>query len=350
MLMIDSLPRDEIVALYGSGASLGQIGERFGLTKYETRRALIVWRALSVVDRRVVSEEALCEWKSLYASGLSFAKIGKLHGVSQGTVHRHLALSGIRLREPFELAHRCVLKKHTLNENAFDCIDTQECAYWLGFLLADGYVSQKHRKLSINLQRRDAGHLYKLKSFLGATHGVNFHKQTYYEGSIANFTVTSGALTAKLRSHGMIAGNKTIADVPQALVRHYLRGAVDGDGTVRTQLTKRKRGGVKYESVVELVGTLETMELFRGYCISIVNTKASIEKRIGMYCYRLKGPMALDVIESLYRNSSVSLTRKAERAMESAMYTTYERSAVLLESLQHSANNAWLHERSLLAV
>lgn len=31
--------------------------------------------------------------------------------------------------------------QYTYNKNAFNIIETEEDAYWLGFILADGYVS-----------------------------------------------------------------------------------------------------------------------------------------------------------------------------------------------------------------
>ena len=60
----------------------------------------------------------------------------------------------------------------------FERIDTQEKAYWLGFISADGcvvatpqYPEGSH--LSCPARRRDKGHLVKLKAALGATAGVH---------------------------------------------------------------------------------------------------------------------------------------------------------------------------------
>lgn len=39
-----------------------------------------------------------------------------------------------------------------LNEHFFDVIDTEEKAYWLGFIFADGYVAKDRLTFAMNLQ------------------------------------------------------------------------------------------------------------------------------------------------------------------------------------------------------
>ena len=54
----------------------------------------------------------------------------------------------------------------TFDEHSFDVIDTEEKAYWLGFLYADGNVSNTKNEVGITLQSSDIKHLYKFKTFL----------------------------------------------------------------------------------------------------------------------------------------------------------------------------------------
>lgn len=39
-----------------------------------------------------------------------------------------------------------------LNEHFFDVIDTEEKAYWLGFIFADGYVAKDRPTFAMNMQ------------------------------------------------------------------------------------------------------------------------------------------------------------------------------------------------------
>jgi hypothetical protein len=59
-------------------------------------------------------------------------------------------------------------KKYNFNENYFEKIDTEEKAYWLGFITADGsinlgYGKQKFYQLHINLKGGDYSHLEKFQ-------------------------------------------------------------------------------------------------------------------------------------------------------------------------------------------
>ena len=53
-----------------------------------------------------------------------------------------------------------------MNENIFQQIDSNNKAYWLGFLAADGSV--KGNELSIGLSSKDRGHLAKFLTFIGS--------------------------------------------------------------------------------------------------------------------------------------------------------------------------------------
>ena len=46
-----------------------------------------------------------------------------------------------------------------LNEHFFDVIDTEEKAYWLGFIFADGYVAKDRPTFAMNLQYSDINHM-----------------------------------------------------------------------------------------------------------------------------------------------------------------------------------------------
>ena len=46
-------------------------------------------------------------------------------------------------------------RKYQVNEFFFDEIDSEEKAYWLGFIYADGYVNTNGNKFGINLSLKD---------------------------------------------------------------------------------------------------------------------------------------------------------------------------------------------------
>ena len=52
------------------------------------------------------------------------------------------------------------------NENVFDVIDSEEKAYWLGFIFADGYISSRDYGFEISLSIIDVEHLIKFNKFM----------------------------------------------------------------------------------------------------------------------------------------------------------------------------------------
>ncbi len=53
------------------------------------------------------------------------------------------------------------------NRHIFDNIDSAEKAYWLGFIIADGYLNDDKNMLRIKLGDKDKIHLEKFINFLG---------------------------------------------------------------------------------------------------------------------------------------------------------------------------------------
>jgi hypothetical protein len=56
------------------------------------------------------------------------------------------------------------LRRYALDESFFNCIDTEDKAYWLGFLTADGLIGDDF--VRIDLQLRDIDHLHKFTASL----------------------------------------------------------------------------------------------------------------------------------------------------------------------------------------
>ena len=61
-----------------------------------------------------------------------------------------------------------IQNKTKFNENIFDCIDTEEKAYWLGFIFADGSIRSNGSFIfELSLKGSDINHLHKFNTFMG---------------------------------------------------------------------------------------------------------------------------------------------------------------------------------------
>lgn len=112
-----------------------------------------------------------------YRAGVSARAIAKRFGVADVTIVGFLRRRGVETRN-----RSSAQRKWTVNENAFDAL-TPEAIYWIGFLLADGNIFRhpKHSDLlSVGLKESDAGHVEKLKTFLGSNKPLYFHKAAVF--------------------------------------------------------------------------------------------------------------------------------------------------------------------------
>lgn len=88
---------DELAALYEAGATLVELGERFGVHR-RTAAAHLVRRSVPIRTRGL-DERHLAEAGELYSEGLTLMEVGLRFGVSQQTVRRALAAEGVAIRE-----------------------------------------------------------------------------------------------------------------------------------------------------------------------------------------------------------------------------------------------------------
>lgn len=134
--------------------------------------------------------------------------------------------------------------RYSINERYFEKIDTEEKAYWLGFIAADGCVQEGKSKyrLSIELSIKDRGHLEKLAKaidFSGPIYYNKKHKQIYKNEAkifLCDFLgITSKRMVLDLVKHGITQRkSKTIKppNIQKKLYKHWIRGYFDGDGSV----------------------------------------------------------------------------------------------------------------------
>lgn len=120
------------------------------------------------------------------------------------------------------------------NENAFKNLDT-ETAYMLGFIGADGCVYKhpgddtRQQILSISILKQDA---YVLEMF---KEKLKTNKPIQYTDVMASLQISSDIIVDDLKNLGLSyrkTYENTIANVPDALMPHLIRGYVDGDGSI----------------------------------------------------------------------------------------------------------------------
>jgi predicted transcriptional regulator len=188
------------------------------------------------------SEETVNNILQQYDSGKSIYQISKDLGRDSQTIKKYLVESGRVLRP---------VRKHSFNEDFFENIDSEAKAYWLGFIYADGSVSKtsprgkaETNRLSINISAKD---IHLLHTFAAEIEAKTLKivkyipKKTYSENLMSRLDINSTKLCSDLKKHGVFR-NKTgrllfPTNLDKGLVRHFIRGFFDGNGSYSTSKT-----------------------------------------------------------------------------------------------------------------
>lgn len=297
---------EQVLRLYDGGATWKRITEQAGVSSRTI--AKILTHAERELSRKPESTDGSVQLiLDLYASGHSTRSIGAKLKISKSTVNGVLVRNGIEVRK----AEGCK------NPTFFQSVSSQEKAYWLGFISADGCIvaTPRHPEgdhLAVSLNIRDRGHLAKLRDALGANASVRtgiqsgFGKQTGF----ATLAVGSRELTDDLVRLGVTPRKSTTMqpwEGPAHLMRHYWRGMVDGDGSLA------RKGENLY--TVFLCGSEACVRGFAAWAAELCGTTAKPYTRTGCWYISISGRHQVrKLVQALYGDAAVSLDRKQEIA------------------------------------
>ena len=213
-------------------------------------------------------------------------------------------------------------KKYYVNENAFSGDINEEKAYWIGFLAADGCVG-KDKRLQLKLKKGDCNHIEKFKNFLEyngiiehriSQLGKNIRKnglKKYYEVSLLR--VSNKNIWKDLEQYGIV-NNKSLSlefplNIPENMLRHYIRGYIDGDGCWSSDHRKCPTVTMTIVSTKNFLFSIN--EIFLKY--NLVKQFNKIKQPSKIYALAFGGNKQVKKIaEWLYCESSIYLDRKKE--------------------------------------
>ena len=268
---------------------------------------------------------------------MSILKISKKFQVSACPITRILKENNVKIRTLSEEA-----LKNSFDDTFFEKIDTEEKAYWLGFLYADGYVSARKSNFCKTIQYKltialaEIEPLNKFKKCINATHTIkNTNKGKYKSFSL---NITSQKLYNQLVKLGCYQ-NKSLTlkfpteeQVPKELIRHFVRGYFDGDGSVSKTTQKQKRNNATFiylKSQIQICGTLEFLTSLlekMPFKASIIKDKRKITNTWSLSFSGIK--RSYGFYKWLYENSHVYLNRKKEKFED--IFKSFERGSTTI--------------------
>ena len=256
------------------------------------------------------------EIEKLYQSGESLIKISKRFNSTKEAIARILKEHNI------QILNRQNIPK--FNENIFDSIDTEDKAYWLGFLYADGCVSSKLNTIEIALQKSDENHLRKFLKFIEHQNQTLIHYKKVNESDICRIHITNKHLKNILISYGCIPNKSLVLKFPdksifksEDLIRHFIRGYFDGDGCI-SYIKYNVQNNIKVSPVCSLISTSNFIENTQKYLsINNIDSKISHDKRhhVDTMTLNFYQKQSRKLLKFLYENCNIYLDRKYKRAI-----------------------------------
>ena len=251
-----------------------------------------------------------------YYEMIPFKELPERLDASERAVARVLKEAGINTR---------LKNRYTLNHDYFETIDTEEKAYWLGFIYADGFVGdEKTNNLVISLIETDKEHLESFAKCIDYTGDVRIGGRGGFEGSKQRCTINFSSLkmTSDLRVLGLYPGKSInmefMPEIPRELVRHFIRGYFDGDGSVYTSRNTSTHKGILYEyqaPAVSMIGTASFIKNITEHLTFKHRFKKSKTDGMIYVEYNNKKDMQ-DIFVYLYKDATVYLERKFNKFID----------------------------------
>ena len=265
------------------------------------------------LTKKEIIELAVQEYLATDESERSAATTARKYGINRKTIVTHVKKMG--------LGHM-VTQHHNkvkFDNTVFEKIDTEEKAYWLGFLFADGYVTANDNRVVLSISKNDEDHIQKYVDFLHYSKAYNIKKNGLKKDGTQLYLVEVGVGDDKFKNDvvrcGCIPNKSLILKFPnkeifqdESLIRHFVRGYIDGDGSLSLYNGRWKS---KIESV-QIIGTKHFLEGIQDVCgiTGYISLKHPETGNTDTYILKYTNLKAFNVAKFFYENSTVYLTRK----------------------------------------
>ncbi len=215
-------------------------------------------------------------------------------------------------------AHALGLKKY--NRGAFS-VDynffktwSEDMAYMLGFIAADGNIMTNPKILNITQSKKDLYILEWFNKLLQCKRPIHIQPN-----NICHLVIRNGTLVDDLIALGIEPCKsltmKWFSNVPSEYLNHFIRGYMDGDGCVCCY-SRKNRGTIIELSFLGTRNFLEGMvqEISKYVDVPIIKVFDIVDNQIKRTKY--SGNSAVKVLRWLYEDAHIYLARKKEKYIE----------------------------------
>lgn len=218
------------------------------------------------------------------------------------------------------------MSKYKIDNTYFEKIDTEEKAYIYGFLYADGYINYKTQTFKIDLKQDDEEILEKIAKCMSYTNTIKHYRQNVklkgkqYDSHIARLVVTNKKMCDDLYSLGLRQKKSNIAtfpkSVPKNLIRHFLRGYYDGNGSFNINTKRNNALNISVTSSDMMINDIKRIleNQFKG--VKIYKYHRNADKPYCSTAIIANKQYAIAFIEWLYCNATIWIDRKYKKCSQ----------------------------------
>ena len=252
------------------------------------------------------------DWKKLaeeYSeTGISLTKMSEKYEIGRWTLTKKFKELGL------DIINRQNQTK--FDDTVFDSIDSEEKAYWLGFIFADGYIDANKYVFEISLKSSDREHLEKFNMFMKHQdkNHVKISKSKCGDKCFerCRWYVSNKHLWKTLNNYGCTPNKSTTLEFPNFLhfkydhlIRHFIRGYFDGDGSFSRYILK-----TCVNPHIQIIGTPEFLNKLLEY--TSLNGRIGKDKRWknNTEYIEFDKDNGIKFINYIYNNSKIYLDKK----------------------------------------
>lgn len=246
----------------------------------------------------------------LYKKGSPTTEIAKTYGCNHKTILEILSYHDIDRKCPSDAR-----QQYNYPTNTFNYIDTEEKAYWLGFLYADGSIHRN--EVALGLHTQDENHIIKFKLFMEYEAPIKYPKPNCCRISITNKSIAEDLIEKGcFRRKSSILKFPTESQVPNHLISHFMRGYFDGDGCLSKHV-KRNRYSFSVLGTYEFISRYQDILIETCGCNRTKLGQRHPDRPNNNYTLVYGGRKDIkNILDFLYKDATVYLDRKYNKYLQ----------------------------------
>lgn len=273
----------------------------------------------------ITPEQELEMIKDNYENDLSSNIIQKKYHVSAGRLAKIFGKYGLEIRKNL---HR---GKYTFDKNFF-YEDSQNLAYYLGWMSSDGFVQETTNLTGIEIQQGDIKVLEDIAKAMKYTRPIfSYERKERGNGKFCRFLLENAEVKKILVEKYGIIPQKTyknfcfnFQNLSKSFWKDYIRGYFDGDGSIsKTTSLRFQIDGASLKMILALQQAIQELDptiklaITRRDCSPEgIDNKRAIKHILPifrLYCY---GENAKKVFELMYKDAEIYLERKHDKYLQ----------------------------------